>query len=60
MTWPTGSLAQLEVALSGRVLAYEWNGDGVLFRAARQTILRVERRSPIMRSRPTRRPDDPA
>ena len=33
----------LTVALSGRVLAYEWAGEGVLWRAARQTVVRIER-----------------
>jgi hypothetical protein len=31
----------LEVALSGRVVAQEWRSGGVLFRAARQTVVRV-------------------
>ena len=33
----------LDVALSGRVLAYEWSGEGVLWRAERQTVVRIER-----------------
>lgn len=33
----------LTVALSGRVLAFEWAGDGVLWRAERQTVLRIDR-----------------
>jgi hypothetical protein len=33
----------LTVALSGRVLALEWAGDGVLWRAERQTVVRVDR-----------------
>lgn len=39
-----GSLAHLEVMLSGRVLALEWldHDHGVLFRAERQTVMRVE------------------
>jgi hypothetical protein len=32
---------QLDVALSGRILAFEWPGGGVLFRAERQTVIRV-------------------
>ncbi len=32
----------LSVALSGRVLAFEWVGGGVLWRAARQTVVRIE------------------
>lgn len=31
----------LTVALSGRVLAFEWAGGGVLWRAERQTVVRV-------------------
>jgi hypothetical protein len=31
---------QLEVALSGRILAFDWAGGGVLFRAERQTVIR--------------------
>jgi hypothetical protein len=30
---------QLDVALSGRILAFEWAGGGVLFRAERQTVV---------------------
>jgi hypothetical protein len=33
----------LTVALSGRVLAFEWAGGGVLWRAERQTVVRTER-----------------
>jgi hypothetical protein len=32
----------LTVVLSGRVLAYKWHGGGVLWRAERQTVIRVE------------------
>jgi hypothetical protein len=35
--------AVLTVALSGRVLAFEWAGGGVLWRAERQTVVRIER-----------------
>jgi hypothetical protein len=35
--------AALTVALSGRVLAFEWPGEGVLWRAERQTVVRIER-----------------
>lgn len=46
----------LAVALSGRVLAFEWAGEGVLWRAERQTVVRVDRPSlPVWR----RGPDDP-
>jgi hypothetical protein len=41
---PAGrGLTALTVALSGRVLAFEWAGEGVLWRAERQTVVRVER-----------------
>jgi hypothetical protein len=33
----------LEVALSGRTLAFAWFNDQVLFRAARQTVVRVHK-----------------
>jgi len=33
----------LTVALSGRVLAFEWAGEGVLWRAERQTVIRIDR-----------------
>ena len=36
--------AYLTVALSGRVLAFEWHPGGVLLRAARQTVVRVDPR----------------
>jgi hypothetical protein len=36
-------LTALTVALSGRVLAFEWAGEGVLWRAERQTVVRVAR-----------------
>jgi hypothetical protein len=55
--------AALTVALSGRVLALTWAGDGVLWRAERQTVVRVDRAAQpdpmeeIWRGR--RRPDDP-
>jgi hypothetical protein len=38
-----GGFSVLTVALSGRVLAFEWAGGGVLWRAQRQTVVRVER-----------------
>jgi len=56
-------LTALTVALSGRVLAFEWAGDGVLWRAERQTVVRVG--LSVLRDRPDqllaarRRPDDP-
>ena len=41
---PVGrGFTELTVALSGRVLAFEWAGEGVLWRAARQTVVRIER-----------------
>jgi hypothetical protein len=53
----------LTVALSGRVLALKWAGEGVLWRAERQTVVRIERPAPfdweagVLRKR--RHPDDP-
>ena len=53
----------LTVALSGRVLAFEWAGGGVLWRAERQTVVRIEQ--PALSDwteavlRTPRRPDDP-
>jgi hypothetical protein len=47
---------QLEVVLSGRIVAAEWESGGVLFRAARQTVIRVQERT--KRRRPT--PPPPA
>jgi hypothetical protein len=47
---------RLDVALSGHILAYEWPEDGVLFRAARQTVLRVHGDHRVGRTVP---PDDP-
>jgi hypothetical protein len=44
----------LEVALSGRTLAFEWRDDGVLFRAERQTVARLYRVVPF-----TNLPKDP-
>jgi hypothetical protein len=58
-----GGFMALTVALSGRVLAFEWHGAGVLWRAERQTVVRVER--PPLSDRMDavlgrlRRPDDP-
>jgi hypothetical protein len=50
---PVGVRA-LEVVLSGRVLALKWRSDAVLFRAARQTVVRS------LHDRPTTAgPDDP-
>jgi hypothetical protein len=52
-------LVSLIVALSGRVLAFEAGGGKLLFRAGRQTVVRVER--PHGRPEAWRRgPDDPA
>jgi hypothetical protein len=53
----------LTVALSGRVLALEWAGEGVLWRAERQTVIRIERPAPFDRAEGVlgkrRHPDDP-
>jgi hypothetical protein len=45
---------KLDVVLSGRVLAFEWLGGGVLFRAARQTVVNVRQFA-----EPARRGEDP-
>lgn len=50
---PMGVLA-VEVVLSGRVLALKWHSDALLFRAARQTVVRSLPDPP-----PAREPDDP-
>jgi hypothetical protein len=53
----------LTVALSGRVLAFEWAREGVLWRAERQTVVRVGRRPwaewPAELPGARRQPDDP-
>jgi hypothetical protein len=53
----------LAVALSGRVLALEWDGEGVLWRAERQTVVRIERPARFERTEPIpgerRYPGDP-
>ncbi|QLY33836.1 hypothetical protein [Nocardia huaxiensis] len=36
-----GALRHLEVALTGRVLVFDWYGNGMLFRAERQTVMVV-------------------
>jgi hypothetical protein len=61
---PTGGgFTALTVALSGRVLALEWAGDGVLWRAERQTIVRIERRARFGQTEPipgkSHHPGDP-
>jgi hypothetical protein len=43
---PVHGLVALTVALSGRVLAFEWAGGGVLWRAERQTVVRIEEPPP--------------
>jgi hypothetical protein len=58
-----GGFSALTVALSGRVLAFEWAGEGLLWRAERQTVVRVGRlalpdwHEEVPGSR--RQPDDP-
>ena len=56
-------LSVLTVALSGRVLAFEWAGGGVLWRAERQTVVRIDRPASVDRaaglSVTRRHPDDP-
>jgi hypothetical protein len=55
--------ATLTVALSGRVLAFEWSGAGFLWRAERQTVVRVDRPALLHRTEAVpverRHPDDP-
>jgi hypothetical protein len=53
----------LTVALSGRVLAYEWAYEGVLWRAERQTVVRIDSLGMFDRAVPVpggrRHPGDP-
>jgi hypothetical protein len=53
----------LTVALSGRVLAFKWAGEGVLWRAERQTVVGIERPAHLDRvagvPAKRRRPGDP-
>ena len=61
---PAGhGLTPLTVVLSGRVLAFDWAGEGVLWRAERQTVVRVKRQAPFDRAEGVlgkrRHPDDP-
>ena len=62
---PAGrGLTALTVALSGRVLALQWAGEGVLWRAERQTVVRIERTALSDRAEAAalgkrRHPDDP-
>jgi len=54
----------LTVALSGRVLGFEWAREGVLWRAERQTVVRIERTALSDRAEAAalgkrRHPDDP-
>ena len=60
---PGRGATALTVALSGRVLAFEWAGGGVLWRAERQTVVRADRaaRPDLVEEawRMRRRPDDP-
>jgi hypothetical protein len=51
-------LLQLEVVLSGRVLAFECHQRAVLFRASRQTVIRVNHDPTLSRWKPPL-PDDP-
>jgi hypothetical protein len=51
----TMEMVALSVALSGRVLAFEWIGNAVLFRAQRQTVVRV-----LRAANEDRQPDDPS
>jgi hypothetical protein len=49
-------LVRLEVALTGRVLVFEWMGPSLLLRAERQTVMRVN----DLEATRQRRPDDPS
>ncbi len=51
-------LVQLEVALTGRVLAYEWPAGGALFRAEHQTVARIH--PPRTADATSRQPPDTA
>jgi len=50
-------VAQLEVVLSGRILAFHWAMGGLLYRAERQTVVRVD--GPDPEFTPPLPPDDP-
>jgi hypothetical protein len=53
---PAGAgMTELEVVLSGRVLAFEWPAGGLLFRAERQTVIRGAEPEPAFMFPP----DDP-
>jgi hypothetical protein len=53
---PSGAgVTQLEVALSGRVLAFDWPAGGLLYRGERQTVIRVHEPEPVSMLPP----DDP-
>jgi hypothetical protein len=56
-------LTALTVALSGRVLAFDWAGEGTLWRAERQTVVRIHGPAVLRRTEgiqaKRRRPDDP-
>lgn len=58
-----GGITALTVVLSGRVLAFEWAGEGVLWRAGRQSVVRIEQPVPFDRigrvPGERRDPDDP-
>ena len=60
---PARQFPRLTVALSGRVLAFEWHGSGVLWRAERQTVVCVDHEGvfdPVEELRRVRRdPGDP-
>ncbi|MBL1078046.1 hypothetical protein JK358_26940 [Nocardia sp. 2] len=52
-----GAFQHLEVALSGRVLAFDWLGTGTLFRAERQTVM-LRREAPVPVPMPFFAPDE--
>jgi hypothetical protein len=51
-------IRHLEVALFGRVLAFAWAGGGILFRAAEQAVVTIDRRPALPPARRLRRPGD--
>lgn len=52
LRFPGRATLELDVVLSGRVLAFEWTATGVLFRAERQTVVRVRQPEEPWRRRP--------
>jgi hypothetical protein len=55
LDFSSAGVVHLEVALTGRVLAFAWPNGGVLLRASRQTVMRIVPRVPLRAAKP----DDP-